>query len=725
VCAINDGVCPLASIVIASYNQARFLGDAIDSALTQTYPRVEVIVVDDGSTDESRRVVSRYSDRIVSLMKDNAGADAARNDGLAISKGELVCFLDADDLLEPTAIKHASAMFDDPTVAKVHWRLWKIDQHGNVGGVVPGAPLEEGDLRDVVIERGPQSYVSPPTSGNAWARWFLHQVCPIPESMERRSGATDDILSMLAPLYGRVVALGVEGSYRVHDANDYWGRAVDLLDSTVRDYERCCELLRRVCAGMGIETDVAGWKQESWFCRLRQAVQELVEIVPVGETFILVDENQWGSGPLVEGRRKIPFLEREGQFWGCPMDDPHAIGELERLRSSGARFLVLGWSAFWWRDYYAGWFDHVRSSFRCVVQNERLHVFDLDAPALRPVPEEETAARRPREPHEHRVVAAWKAIDSSRICPRSVCRVEARKRDRDVYRLAFDDDLSVIAKGCQRQVAEAEAAVYERVLPHVSLPALRYYGTVDEPDTSVTWLFVQEAIGNEYLSDDPDCRRAAALWLAALHTDASRLDLGHVMPDRDVGYFLGCACDIHAAISSSLENPALTAADVAVLERVLASTEHLDSRSNEIESALRSMPRTVVHNDVCADNLRARHSDGTLVVLPFDWEDAGWGVPAIDLAQLAEHPAYSVRPDLETYESIVRQTWGHIDGHDIRLLGECGAMFRLISELHWEAWRLSYRYQSHRERAWLAEYIALGRAYVTRTNAIARDMGWR
>lgn len=369
---------PLASIVISSYNYARFLPSAIDSALNQTYPRVEVIVVDDGSTDESPRVINRYERRISTLLKENGGADAARNDGFAMSTGDIVCFLDADDTVQPTAIEHVAEALADPKVAKVHWRLSAIDENGRTTGrTLPSAELSEGDLREVVIAHGPQSYVSSPTSGNAYARWFLDQVFPIPENMDLRSGTSDDVLAMLAPLFGKVKALGVEGSYRIHGNNDYWGHSLERLDDTVRDYTRYCELLRDTCTGMGIHVDVSAWQRSSWICTLRLALRDLLDIVPPGDAFILVDEDRWGSGDLVAGRRRLPFVERNGQYWGRPVDDEHAIGELDRLRVLGARFLVLGWSAFWWRDYYAGWFEYLRSSFRCVLENERLDVFDL------------------------------------------------------------------------------------------------------------------------------------------------------------------------------------------------------------------------------------------------------------------------------------------------------------------------------------------------------------
>src|SRR5207248_7064015 len=99
-----------------------------------TYARTEVIVVDDGSTDDSRAVMARYGDRIVPLLKENGGQGSAFNAGFRVSRGEIVIFLDSDDLLLPAAVETVVPRFRDPRVTKAHWPLFAIDERGNRRG---------------------------------------------------------------------------------------------------------------------------------------------------------------------------------------------------------------------------------------------------------------------------------------------------------------------------------------------------------------------------------------------------------------------------------------------------------------------------------------------------------------------------------------------------------------------------------------------------------------
>ena len=105
------------SLIIATFNHARFLPVALDSALAQTLAGVEVIVVDDGSTDDTPAVLSRYTDRVRVIRQANRGLAAARNAGLAVARGTYVSFLDADDVVTPTKLAEQVALLEAaPTV---------------------------------------------------------------------------------------------------------------------------------------------------------------------------------------------------------------------------------------------------------------------------------------------------------------------------------------------------------------------------------------------------------------------------------------------------------------------------------------------------------------------------------------------------------------------------------------------------------------------------------
>ena len=113
--------------------------------------------------------------------------------------------------------------------------------------------------------------------------------------------------------------------------------------------------------------------------RLRVLAESIASIVPREATFLLVDDNQIGSFP-VDNRIRLPFLERDGVYWGAPPDDDTAIKELERMRNTGATFAVFPWTSFWWFDYYGGFSSYLHSKFQCVIENDSLVVFDIRTP---------------------------------------------------------------------------------------------------------------------------------------------------------------------------------------------------------------------------------------------------------------------------------------------------------------------------------------------------------
>jgi glycosyltransferase involved in cell wall biosynthesis len=241
------------SIVIPNYNYGRFLGEAIDSALAQTHAPVEVIVVDDGSTDNSRAVIERYGDRVTAIFQANAGQTKACEAGFRRSRHPIVMFLDSDDRLVPHAAATVVADWT-PNLAKLQFCLETIDAESRrLGFFWPKYPSALGPerIRKDLLTKG--EYVTPPTSGNAFSRAFLEAVAAFDHEL-----SIDSILNTLAPLYGDVRTL-VEplALYRVHGGNK-WAKKVLIADRfTYYDWSlrRRIELLAYYCGRLGIAFD--------------------------------------------------------------------------------------------------------------------------------------------------------------------------------------------------------------------------------------------------------------------------------------------------------------------------------------------------------------------------------------------------------------------------------------------------------------------------------------
>lgn len=236
---------PLVSLIIDNFNYARFIRAAIDSALGQTYAPIEVIVVDDGSTDNSRDVISSYGSRVSAVFKPNGGHASAFNAGFSASHGSIVMFLDADDALLPTAVEEVVRAWR-PGTAKAQFVLAYVDANGHaLGAIVPYSPAQmlDGDIGASILDAG--GYVCVPTSGNAFARTVLDRIMPLSESRWRQ--AADTSLEIIAPFLGDIVSLRKTlGCYRVHEANH--GMLGDDLDprklrvKMIIDLQRECAL---------------------------------------------------------------------------------------------------------------------------------------------------------------------------------------------------------------------------------------------------------------------------------------------------------------------------------------------------------------------------------------------------------------------------------------------------------------------------------------------------
>ncbi len=223
---------PLVSIVINNFNYARYLSQSIDSALSQTHPFTEVVVVDDASADESRSVIRRYGERIIPILLDqNGGQGAAMNAGFRASRGEIVIFLDSDDYLYPRAAEQVLSAWT-PGISKVQYRLHLVDRKGGEIDFFPAPEIrfDSGDVVPLLLAAG--RYETTVTSGNAFSRDALEKILPIPQDEFRL--AADGYLVTLVPFFGPVVSLEEPlGAYRQHGENA-WAHGSNGLSGRLR-----------------------------------------------------------------------------------------------------------------------------------------------------------------------------------------------------------------------------------------------------------------------------------------------------------------------------------------------------------------------------------------------------------------------------------------------------------------------------------------------------------
>jgi glycosyltransferase involved in cell wall biosynthesis len=222
---INPNQSPLVSILINNYNYAGFLPAAISSSLEQTYPHLEIIVVDDGSQDRSRQVIEEYGQQIIPIFKVNGGQASAFNQGFAASSGEIICFLDADDLFSLNKVEKVVEIFQDyPDIGWCFHSLQMFTDKTAAPDHATPKSVNSGvyDLRNCLSQgklRGKMPFEGTATSGICFRRSFLEQLLPMPEEIRITS---DDYLKYAAfALTPGYILLEKLAQQRIHANNAY------------------------------------------------------------------------------------------------------------------------------------------------------------------------------------------------------------------------------------------------------------------------------------------------------------------------------------------------------------------------------------------------------------------------------------------------------------------------------------------------------------------------
>lgn len=397
------------TVAIPTYNRAGLLRLSLESVVSQDYPDFGVLVIDNASTDDTEAVVRSFGDPRVKYVRNetNIGLFRNCNKAIALNASPYLTILEDDDTLLPGFIGESVKVLDAHPGAGfsfVQSRCIRMD----------GAPVQGLDKR-LVSDSIPEGiidgldYLHQIVAGRKWIIRFstvmmrataLEAVGPFDTPHAKRS-LDLNLYLRLAARFSMVSIRQVLAQVRFHgeqdsqsshnvsggngpvatmaertDAIAYLLQSVRAQDAAYRQWlaERLLHIsMRRSQLTAELLPDL----NLSWSECLEIAAEEIAALIPPGERFILLDEAAFAPQAFA-GRRPVPFLEHDGQYWGPPADDATAIRELMRLRDSTVHFLVIAWPAFWWLDYYAGLRDYLYAHFRCVRSNSRLIVFNVE-----------------------------------------------------------------------------------------------------------------------------------------------------------------------------------------------------------------------------------------------------------------------------------------------------------------------------------------------------------
>jgi glycosyltransferase involved in cell wall biosynthesis len=206
------------SIVIPAFNYGKYISDAVDSCLMQSVPPHEIIVVDDGSTDDTWDILGTYGGKIRAIRQANSGSVLACRAGIALATGDVVIILDADDVLEKDAVALHSRVMEDSSVVVSQGGMRIMDKQGAlIKSNYFSGPWLTGDLSPFILREGrlPKNVY---TSGNAWRRSV---VLGMLERRPKIRNAIDGYLHTVMPLAGLYADTGgIVARYRVHGANE-------------------------------------------------------------------------------------------------------------------------------------------------------------------------------------------------------------------------------------------------------------------------------------------------------------------------------------------------------------------------------------------------------------------------------------------------------------------------------------------------------------------------
>ena len=264
---------------------------------------------------------------------------------------------------------------------------------------------------------------------------------------------------------------------------------------------------------------------------------------------------------------------------------------------------------------------------------------------------------------------AWRRLVPGAAGPSQVSIVEVSDKSA-VFRLTGvgPGGSAVIAKRCRAATAMIERTIYKEILPQLPVSTIACYGVAPDQETAFAWLFIED-LGDAQLLEDGH-RVMAARWLGEMHVAAATLGDTARLPGRDPAYFFSRLRGVRRFLLAKATGPWLSVHERRVLDAVKAQCDVLETHWEEIEAFIEGMPRTLVHGDFVALNLRLRQNAAGPTLVAFDWEKAGWGTPLIDLVDV----------DLPSYWRVVKGWWPQLSIADVEKSARYAVIFGALNQ---------------------------------------------
>jgi glycosyltransferase involved in cell wall biosynthesis len=398
---------PRVTVALLTRDRSQLLRVALASVLAQRGVDFDVIVLDNASTDDTPDVVRSFNDSRTTYVRHEHDIGIIRNWNRGIAEASarspfVSIFHDDDVMLDGFLAESARGLVAHPSAGMSLCLAQYIKQDGSLKDVQLARDVKEGlnnglDFIELFVE-GRSMEIPPPI---AMFRADALRRAGFADSPHARGTCDMNLYYRVAAIADVLMIPKVLVQCRLHDGSD-----TELLNRTAGGTfwyatmaERADAMTYLLRSPRAADPQYRHWLADrlraahahasaaihpsvpqmyhAWDARRAIFLDQLDAAVPKDQPLILIDDGQLGLAGEFHGRRVVPFLERDGQYWGPPDSDAEAIECLERLRLSGARWLAVAWPSLWWLDQYGGFDRHLRTRFRHALVSPHGVLYDM------------------------------------------------------------------------------------------------------------------------------------------------------------------------------------------------------------------------------------------------------------------------------------------------------------------------------------------------------------